>query len=627
VTDNRTRCDNARSAPRRTARQPRRRDGTPSHPIAVRRGLRPPPAVQAALLASLVLLVALPATQSAFVSLDDGLYLGNPLAASGLTFRGIAFAFTSVTALYWHPLAWLSHELDAELFGTNPTGAHFTGVLLYTISAGLLFLLLRRLCAGAWTAAGGALFWALHPLRVESFAWVAERKDVLCALFFMAAVLAYLRYAERPSPGRHYAWILLAALALMSKPAAVSLAPILLLLDYWPLRRHMGLVQLLKEKLPLLGMTAAVMALTMYGQKMSGSMRHLADVPFRIRLENVPISHARYIGKILWPVKLSCFYAYDKHPAAAWVTVSALGLSAIGVLLIWQRHRLPWLLAGWLWFLIAMLPNIGLLQAGRQAIADRFTNLAMIGVAVAVAFAVSGWAAASRFRNRVVAVSACAAISVLAALTVRQIGFWHDSVRLCEHAISVEDGDYVRGLMGITLIAERRYAEAEPHLRVAVRLAPERAEHHNNLANVLLQTGQLDQAATEASIALRLAPNDTSVAETAGRILFWRANYAGALQQLIHAVKLGADRAAVATALNDMGASVASRGQSREAEPLIRKAVDLNPSLAQAHRNLVLVLADQGRRDDAAKALEQAIQATGLQPQYDDLAQDLKPRP
>jgi tetratricopeptide (TPR) repeat protein len=476
-------------------------------------------------------------------------------------------------------------------------------VLLHAIAAGLLFLVLRRLGAGAWTAAGGALLWALHPLRVESFAWVAERKDVLCALFFIATVLAYLRYAERPSPGRYAAWIALAALALMSKPVAVGLAPILLLIDYWPLRRKSGLPQLLKEKLPLLGMTAAVAALTVYGQKVSGSMRHLADVPFRIRLENVPVSYARYIGKILWPADLSCFYAYDRRPAAILVTASALGLCAVSALAIWQRRIRPWLLVGWLWFLIALLPNIGLLQAGRQAIADRFTNLAMIGVAAAAAFTVSGWAAASRWRIRAAVAAACATLAVLAALTVRQIGFWRDSVRLCEHAISVEDGDYVRGLMGATLIAEHRYREAEPHLRVAVRLAPERAEHHNNLANVLLQTGQIEQAAAEESIALGLAPNDISVAETMGRIFFRQENYGSALQQFGHAVELGADRAAVAAALSDMGASVASRGLPRDAEPLVRKAVELDPSLVQARRNLVLILADQ-----------EAIQATGLQP-------------
>jgi tetratricopeptide (TPR) repeat protein len=580
-------------------------------------------AAQAFLVFALVLLVTVRAAGNHFVTLDDGLYLGNTTAVGGLTARGVAFAFTSVTALYWHPLAWLSHELDAELFGTDPAGAHFTNVLLHAIAAGLLLLVLKRLGAGAWGAAGGALLWALHPLRVESFAWVAERKDVLCALFFIATVLAYLRYAERPSRRRYVAWIGLAALALMSKPVAVSLAPVLLLLDYWPLCRKSAFVQLLREKLPLLGMTAAVMFLTVYGQKVSGSMSHLADVPFRIRLENVPLSYVRYIGKILWPVSLSCFYAYDRHPAAAWVAASLLGLCAISVLVAWQRHCRPWLLVGWLWFLIALLPNIGLLQAGRQSIADRFTNLAMIGVAVAVVFTVSEWAGTSRLRKRVAAVSICGTLAVLAALTMRQIGFWHDSVRLCERAISVEDGDYVRALLGATLIAERRYGEAEPHLRLAVRLAPERAEHHNNLANVLLQTGRPDQAATEEAIALRLAPNDMSVAETMGRIFFRQANYGGALQQFGHALELGADKAAVATALNDMGASAASRGQPREAEPLVRKAVELNPSLVQARRNLVLALEDQGRRNDAAKALEEAIHDTGPQLQYEDLADQL----
>ena len=592
-------------------------------PIAARHTARVPPGVQAALLAGLVLTATLPAIRNAFVILDDGLYLSNTSAEGGLTTRGIAFAFTSVTALYWHPLAWLSHELDAELFGANPAGPHLTSVLLHAIAAGLLLLVLRRLGASVWASAGGALLWALHPLRVESFAWLAERKDVLCALFFIATVLAYLRYAERPSSGRYAAWIALGALALMSKPAAVSLAPILLLLDYWPLRRESGFVHLLKEKLPLFGMSAAVMALTVYGQKVSGSMRHLADVPFRIRLENAPISCVRYIGKILWPASLSCFYAYDRHPAGALVTASALVLCAVSALLVWQRRRRPWLLVGWTWFLIALLPNIGLLQAGRQSIADRFTNLAMIGVAIATVFAISEWVGTSRARGKAAAVAACAALAVLAALTMRQVGYWHDSVRLCEHAISVEDGDYVRALMGATLVAEHRYAEAEPHLRMAAQFAPERAEHHNNLANVLLQTGQLDQAATEEATASRLAPNDISVAVTMGRISFRQANYGGALQQFGHAVELGADKAAIATALNDMGASIASRGQPCEAEALIRKAAELNPSLVQARRNLVLVLAAQGRRDDAARALKAAIQVTGLQPQYEGLTRDL----
>jgi Flp pilus assembly protein TadD len=626
VTTNRIQGSNPQPTTRHKTEQRRRRSHARANKaIAASSGLPLPCGAQAALLGAVVFAVTLPATRNAFVSLDDGLYLSNTSAVGGLTLRGVAFAFTSVSTLYWHPLAWLSHELDAEWFGTNPAGAHFTSVLLHAIAAGLLFLVLRKLGAGAWAAAGGALLWALHPLRVESFAWIAERKDVLCALFFIATVLAYLRYAERPSKPRYLAWIGFAALALMSKPVAVSLAPILLLLDYWPLRRNSGPLQLLKEKLPLLGITAAVMALTVYGQKVSGSMSHLADVPFRIRLENVPVSCARYIGKILWPVNLSCFYAYDRHPAAVWVAACALGLCAVSALLVRKRRRRPWLLVGWIWFLVALLPNIGLLQAGRQSIADRFTNLAMIGIAIAAVFAVSEWVGVSRARGKAAAVSACAALAVMAALTMRQIGFWHDSARLCQHAISVEDGDYVRALLGATLISEHRYQEAEPHLRIAVRLAPERAEHHNNLANVLLETGQLDEAAAQESIALRLAPNDVSVAETIGRIDFRQANYGGAVQQFSRAVELGASKTAVATALNDMGASVASRGRPGEAEPLIREAIELNPSLVQARRNLVLVLADQGRRDDAAKALNEATQATGTQAQYRDLLEQLGP--
>ncbi len=210
----------------------------------------------------------------------------------------------------------------------------------------------------------------------------------------------------------------------------------------------------------------------------------------------------------------------------------------------------------------------------------------MMGIAVMVTLAAG---------SRAARVSLGLAVALLAALTFRQIGFWHDSVRLYQHAIAVEDGDYMRGLLGTTLIAGRRYAEAEPHLSAAVRLAPERAEHHNNLANVLLHTGRLDQAAAEESIALRLAPDDVTVAEAMGQIRFRQADYAGALEQFDRAVRLGADAAAVAAALSDMGASVANRGRPREAEPLIRRAVELDPSLVQARRNLALVLEDQGR--------------------------------
>ncbi|MGO9095486.1 MAG: hypothetical protein ACLQGV_09710, partial [Bryobacteraceae bacterium] len=332
-------------------------------------------AVAAAAVFVLVLLVALPATGNAFVYFDDHLYLRNQIAAEGLTARSVAFAFTTVETLYWHPLAWLSHELDIELYGSNPAGHHFTSVLLHALAAGVLCLILLRLGLGAFAAAAGSLLWALHPLRVESFAWIAERKDVLCALFFLATIATYLRYVERPSRARYAAWLSCGALALMSKPAAVSLPIVLLLFDFWPRRRDAKLVRLVAEKLPLAAMAAAVTALTVVGQVRAGAIRYLADVPLGARLATAAVSYARYLGKVLWPVDLACFYPYRRDWPAAAVAVSVILLAAITALTIMQRKRRPWLLVGWCWFVVAVLPNSGIIQVGRQSMADRFTHL------------------------------------------------------------------------------------------------------------------------------------------------------------------------------------------------------------------------------------------------------------
>jgi len=557
-------------------------------------------------MASAVLALTLPALRNQFVNLDDRLYLGNPAVASGLTARGVLFALTSVTDLYWHPIAWISHETDVQLFGMNPLGHHLTSALLHAVSAALLFLLLKRLGAGTLASAAGSLFWALHPLRVESFAWIAERKDVLCAAFFLAALLAYVHHADRPSRRRFLTWNALGALALMSKPPAVCLVPMLVLLDWWPLRRKRFLV----EKIPLIAITAIVMFLTVCGQKQSGSMSHLAGVPFGIRVANVPIFYLRYIGKIFWPLHLACFYGYDPSPAALRVVAASLGVIGVTLGAFRCRRRWPWAWIAWIWFLVALLPNIGVLQAGRQSIADRFTHLATIGLAVGVALSL---------RGRVATGATFAVIVALACLTVRQIGFWHDSIALFEHAIEVEDSDYVRGDLASTLMSERRYAEAEPHLRLAVRRSPTVAEYRSNLANLLLRTERLNEASHEAAIALRLAPNSIPASETTALILFRQGDSRGTLEHFNHAVELGAPRGPVGIELSDMGASLASRGRVEEAEPLIRRALELNPRLVQGWRNLALVLSDQGRFEDARKVIQQAIAVTGAQAAYADL--------
>jgi len=578
----------------------------------------------------LVLLASLPAIHNGFVEYDDPLYINSARVSQGMTSEGITFALTSVDRLYWHPLTWLSHELDFSWFGSSLYGHHFTSVLLHALTAGLLCLLCLQLGAGAYQAVAASLLWALHPLRVESFAWLAERKDVLCAFFFVAAIVAYLRYAKQPSRGRYALWLGCGVLALMSKPTAVTLPLVLLLLDYWPLRRTATPIKLLVEKLPLAAMAIVVAVLTAIGQQHSGATSLITGVGLPTRAENAAVSYATYLGKIFWPVNLACFYPYDRHPDVIWVIASTGLLMAITAIAVLRRNRWPWLLVGWLWFVITLLPNSGIVQAGRQGMADRFTELGSMGLTIGVVWAAAAWAGAQARRQVALAWCVGILIVILAVLTIRQIGYWRDTVTLFEHAIAVEDCDYSRGNLAVALNKQGRYREAEIHLRKAIQLAPNEADYHVNLAGILVRTGRLEDASVEAQDALRLAPDKAITAETVGVISLRRGLYQEAVLRFDQAARLGFDRDTLATALNDTGASLASRSRPADAEPLIRKAIELNPDLVQARRNLVLVLEDQGRREEAVLALQQAIQATG-RPQYADLIRDLEsvepPRP
>jgi Flp pilus assembly protein TadD len=572
----------------------------------------------------LVLLASLPAIHNGFVEYDDPLYINSATVSQGMTSEGITFALTSVDRLYWHPLTWLSHELDFSWFGSSLYGHHFTSVLLHALTAGLLCLLCLQLGAGAYQAVAASLLWALHPLRVESFAWLAERKDVLCAFFFVASLVAYLRYAKQPSRTRYALWLGCGVLALLSKPTAVTLPLVLLLLDYWPRRRAASPIKLLIEKLPLAPIACVVAVLTVIGQQHSGATSLVTGVSIATRAENA-FSYAAYLGKIFWPVNLACFYPYDRHPKAAWVIASSCLLAAITAVAVLRRDRWPWLLVGWLWFAITLLPNSGIIQAGRQGMADRFTELGSMGFTIAIVWTAVAWAGAQPRRRVALAWSAGILIVVLGALTVRQIGYWRDTVTLFEHAVAVADCDYSRGNLAVALNKQGRYQEAEIHLRKAIQLAPNEADYHVNLAGILVRTGRLEDASIEAQEALRLAPDKAITAETAGVIALRRGFYQEAVLRFDQAAHLGFDHNILATALNDTGASLASRGQPANAELLIRKAVELNPGLVQARRNLVLVLEDQGRRDEAAKALQEAIQATGRQRHYTDLIRELQP--
>ena len=578
--------------------------------------------IVALLVAGGVFSIGLPALHNSFVDLDDQTYVSNKPVSTGLTIDGLTFALTSLSP-YWHPVTWLSHELDAELFGSAPAGHHFTSVLLHAITAGLLCLTLMSLGGGVRLAGAAALLWGLHPLRVESFAWVAERKDVLCALFFVAAVAAYLRYQTHPGRRRYALWLVCGALALMSKPTAVTLPAVLLLLDLWPGQRRVPLWRLIVEKIPLAVMAAAVMVLTVVGQQRDGATSLVPNLSLATRLANAAASYARYLGNMLWPVNLACHYPYERQFPLAWVLPCAALLVGLSIAAAAQRRRRPWLAVGWAWFVVTLLPNAGLVQSGRQAMADRFTHIPMMGIAMGVAWAVSQWAGTQRARRRAAVWAAAAVLVVFAFLTVRQIGYWHDSISLFEHAITVNDSDYMRGNLATTLMAQARYAEAEPHLLAAIRLAPSEVGYHQDLAVLLSKTGRLDEAAHESQMAIALAPRTALLVEFAGLVALRRGRYEDALAAMGRAVDLGSDTARVAAVLNDNGASLAAHGRPRDGEPLVRKAVQLDPALAQARRNLVLILMDERRAEEARESLRLAVDATGNRAEYSDLNQQL----
>ena len=404
------------------------------------------PLVLGGVLALLTVLTFLPSLGNDYVLLDDPLYVtGNPEVRQGITREGLAWALTANVANNWHPLTVLSHMLDVEVFGLAPAGHHLTSLLLHLANVLLLFAALHRMTAAAFRSALVAALFAVHPTRVESVAWIAERKDVLSGLFWMLALLAYVHYARRPSLGRYLLVALAMALGLAAKPMLVTLPCVLLLLDLWPLGRR-GLRRLILEKIPLFALSAASCAATLSYQETS--LAPLEALPWDLRFSNAVVSYATYLGKAFLPRDLAVFYPFPAE-IPVW---KAAGAAALLLLLtglaLWRARRSPWLLVGWLWFLGTLVPVIGLVQVGRQAMADRYTYLPFIGLFLAMV-----WGAAELVERRDVFRPVLGALSVLAILglagmTRAQVRHWQDSVALFRHALAATGDNHLarRGL-------------------------------------------------------------------------------------------------------------------------------------------------------------------------------------
>ena len=468
-------------------------------------------ALVAAGLVLAVLAVYAPLRTFDYVSYDDPTYVVlNPMVNRGLTLEGIAWAFTSSRASNWHPLTWISLMLDASLFGASPGVFHAVNVIIHAVNAVLLLALLWGLTGALWRSAAVAGFFALHPLHVESVAWIAERKDVLSALFGLLTIGAYAAWTREPRPRRYAIALGLFALGLTAKPMLVTWPFVLLLLDYWPLGRAAAapMGRLVREKLPFFALSAASCAATFLAQRAGGAVQDTELYPFLPRLANALVSCAEYAWKAFWPHPLAFFYPYPAQVPLGKTAVAAAFLALVSALVAREARRAPYAPVGWLFYLGTLVPVIGLVQVGNQRMADRYTYLPYIGLFVLVVWWLSDRFASSEPGRRALAAAGAAALVGCAALASRQVRVWKDSITLYEHAVSaVPDNHAAHQNLGAAVYQLGQAEAAAAHFREVVRIRPDWAPGHHSLGAAMLSSGRGEEAVRELAESVRLLPS------------------------------------------------------------------------------------------------------------------------
>jgi protein O-mannosyl-transferase len=550
----------------------------------------PPPARPASLwiaiaLALVTLAVFCPVTGFQFVNYDDTDFVtANPHVQAGLTAEGFRWAWRSEVARNWHPVTMISHMLDCQLFGVKPWWPHLVNVLLHAANAALLFGLLRRMTGAVWRSAAAAALFALHPLHVESVAWVSERKDVLSTLFWLLTTWAYVRFVEefKVQSSKFKVFyglsLLFFALGLMSKPMLVTLPFTLLLLDYWPLQRMIPgapFWRLVAEKIPFFALSAVSCVVTYRVQQQGGSVLGLQYFPLGARLGNALISYVRYVEKMFWPRHLAALYLRTGEWPWWLVALAALLLLAVSALVLMQRRRRPYLAVGWFWYLGTLVPVIGLVQVGMQAIADRYSYVPLIGLFVMVVW--GGWELAGAWRLGKFAPGAAAgALTACAVLTVHQEFYWKDSETLFKRMIDATPNNYMaRYNLGNMYSKENRTVEAISNLTAAIEGEPNYAEAHNNLGGIYLEQKRYDEAIEQYRTALRVHT------------------------EYLYCFNL-------ANALADAASARHNTNGFAEARRAYQQASELNPAASDAHHNLALTWQAQGRASEAMAEFEQA---------------------
>jgi Tfp pilus assembly protein PilF len=579
----------------------------------------------AAVLVAINLFIYAPIRHYGFLSYDDPPYVSeNAQVIRGLTGQGVLWAFTTGHASNWHPMTWLSHMLDVQMYGMNAGRHHFTNLLLHIANTLLLFGVLYR-TTGAWRrSAMVAVLFAVHPLHVESVAWIAERKDVLSTLFWMLTMHAYVSYVGKPRLGRYLAVVAVFALGLMSKPMLVTLPLVLLLLDVWPLDRvrieagqRKVWLRMFREKIPLFMLAAASSIVTVMAQSRGGAVQSFEVAPLYQRAANALFSYVAYLGQMLWPRNLAAYYPYSPLSLGL-VAASASVLITVSVIVIRFSRSRPYLFVGWLWYVFTLIPVIGLIQVGGQARADRYTYIPLIGVFLIAAWGIPIVLERWRYISAALQATACILVCALAAGARSQVRYWESDLALWQHAVrTTVDNYFARTNLGFALIDGGDYAGGIAQYTEALKIKPDSAETHNALGTTLLKQGQLDTAMEQFAMALRIKPGFAEAHSNRGMVLAQRGVTEEAFSEFRKALEISPENPEIQY---NFGFALASQGKLDDAMSYYRKALTIKPDYADAHFQMGNAFAGKGMLSEAAAEYNKALR---IRPEYADAHNNL----
>jgi len=563
-----------------------------------------------------------------FVNYDDDIYvIRNRQVKAGITRESILWAFTTSHAGNWHPVTWLSHMLDCEFFGLNPLRHHMTSLLLHIANTLLLFWVLKRMTKAVWCSGFAAVLFALHPVHVESVAWVAERKDVLSGFFWMLTMAAYVRYAERPGITRYLLVFLAFVLGLMAKPMLVTLPFVLLLLDWWPLERFAWLksepvkincqrtttCRLIAEKIPLFVLAAVSCVVTYTIQKSSGAVSPVEAVPLNPRITNALVSYISYIGKMIYPSKLAVLYPHPGYNLPLWKPIAAfLILSIVSVCVIYAaRLGRRYLAVGWLWYIGILVPVIGLVQVGAQGMADRYTYLPSVGFFIVITYGAVEFFSKRNYQRILLGISAGLVLFVLLICTRVQVRYWRDSLALFERALAVTKDNYqMHNNLAYVLKSQDRFDGAIGQYRKALRIAPNNAEAHFHLGNLLRRQGELDEAIGHYLDVVVIKPDHADAHNNLGYAFRTRGEFVEAISHFRQALKFRPDWP---SALNGIAQILAAHYDPKvrnadEAIELAERAAELSKyKNATILDTLAISYAAAGQFEQAVEAAQAAL--------------------